>query len=109
MRIRLWKNVSLVSFVLLLIGSITVFAGQTQKGSDIQFYGFLRMDIAYNTSRMSDTQIPVFVLSEDPNAPSAASENQSEFTLYTRMTRFGLNLGGGEVEAIGSPKLTGAY
>ena len=56
---------------------------------------------------MSDTQIPVFVLSEDPNAPSAAPENQSEFTLYTRMTRFGLNLGGGEVEATGSPKLTG--
>ena len=48
MRIHLWKNVSLVSFVLLLIGSITVFAGQTQKGSDIQFYGFLRMDMAYN-------------------------------------------------------------
>ena len=107
MRIHLWKNVSLVSFVLLLIGSTTVFAGQTQKGSDIQFYGFLRMDMAYNTSRMSDTQIPVFVLSEDPNAPGAAPENQSEFTLYTRMTRFGLNLGGGEVEAIGSPKLTG--
>ena len=39
--------------------------------------------------------------------PGAAPENQSEFTLYTRMTRFGLNLGGGEVEAIGSPKLTG--
>ena len=102
-----WRNVSITSFLLLLIGSTIVFAGQTQKGSKIQFYGFLRMDAAYDTSRMSDTQIPVFVRSEDPNAPGAAPENQSEFTLYTRMTRFGLNLGGGEVEAIGSPKLTG--
>ena len=104
---HLWRNVSITSFLLLLIGSTVVFAGQTQKGSSIQFYGFLRMDMAYDTSRMSDTQIPVFVRSEDPNAPGAAPENQSEFTLYTRMTRFGLNLGGGEVEAIGSAKLTG--
>ena len=104
---HLWRNVGLTAFLLLLIGSTVVFAGQTQKGSKIQFYGFLRMDAAYDTSRMSDTQIPVFVRSEDPNAPGAAPENQSEFTLYTRMTRFGLNLGGGEVEAIGSPKLTG--
>ena len=104
---HLWRNVGLTSFLLLLIGSTVVFAGQTQKGSSIQFYGFLRMDAAYDTSRMSDTQIPVYVRSEDPNAPGAAPENQSEFTLYTRMTRFGLNLGGGEVEAIGSPKLTG--
>lgn len=104
---HLWRNVGLTSFLLLLIGSTVVFAGQTQKGSDIQFYGFLRMDAAYDTSRMSDTQIPVFVRSEDPNAPGAAPENQSEFTLYTRMTRFGLNLGGGELKAIGSPKLTG--
>ena len=107
MKIYLWKNVSFVSFVVLLIGSTVVFAGETQKGSEIQFYGFLRMDAAYNTSRMSDTQIPVFVRSEDPKAPGAAPENQSEFTLYTRMTRFGLNLKGGEVEAMGSPKLTG--
>ncbi len=104
---HLWRNVGLTSFLLLLIGSTVVSAGQTQKGSDIQFYGFLRMDAAYDTSRMSDTQIPVFVRSEDPNAPGAAPENQSEFTLYTRMTRFGLNLGGGELKAIGSPKLTG--
>ena len=104
---HLWRNVGLTSFLLLLIGSTVVFAGQTQKGSKIQFYGFLRMDAAYDTSRMSDTQIPVFVRSEDPNAPGAAPENQSEFTLYTRMTRFGLNLGGGELKAIGSPKLTG--
>ena len=107
MKISSWKDVSLTSLILLLIGSTAVFAGQTQKGSDIQFYGFLRMDAAYDTSRMSDTQIPVFVRSEDPNAPGAAPENQSEFTLYTRMTRFGLNLSGGEVEAIGSAKLTG--
>lgn len=102
-----WKNASFISFVVLLIGSTAVLAGQTQKGSDIQFYGFLRMDTAYDTSRMSDTQIPVYVHSEDPNAPGAAPENQSEFTLYTRMTRFGLNLGGSELGAIGSAKLTG--
>ena len=104
---HLWRNVGLTSFLLLLISSTVVFAGQTQKGSKIQFYGFLRMDAAYDTSRMSDTQIPVYVLSEDPENPKGAPENQSEFTLYTRMTRFGLNLSGSEVEAIGSPKLTG--
>ena len=71
---HLWRNVSITSFLLLLIGSTIVFAGQTQKGSKIQFYGFLRMDMAYDTSRMSDTQIPVFVRSEDPNAPGGCPQ-----------------------------------
>ena len=112
MRTNFQRNLSLITVVAWLIGSTVVFADQTQKGSDIQFYGFLRMDAAYDTSRMSDTQIPAYVLSEDPKALAAegvkaAPENQSEFTLYTRMTRFGFNLQGGKVEAMGSPKLTG--
>ena len=43
---HLRRNIGLTSFLLLLISSTVVFAGQTQKGSDIQFYGFLRMDPA---------------------------------------------------------------
>ena len=65
---HLWRNVGLTSFLLLLIGSTVVFAGRP-RGIRDSIYGFLRMDMAYDTSRMSDTQIPVFVRSEDPNAP----------------------------------------
>jgi hypothetical protein len=112
MQIKSVKNLSLAIIAGLLISSTVAFADKTAKGSNIQFYGFARMDAAFNTSRMSDTQIPVFVLSEDPKALKAegvraAPENRSEFTLYTRMTRIGLNLSGAEVKAIGAPTLTG--
>jgi len=102
----------LITVAALLMGSTVVLADQTKKGSDIQCYGFLRMDAAYDSSRLSDTQVPAYVLSEDPKALAAkgvkaAPENQDEFTLYTRMTRLGFNLKGAKVEGMGAPKLTG--
>ena len=103
---HLWRNVGLSSFLLLLIGSTVVFAGQTQKGSEIQFT-FLRMDMAYDTSRMSDTQIPVFVRSEDPKRPRCCPRKPERIHTLYPYDPLRLNLGGGEVEAIGSPKLTG--
>lgn len=112
MQIDLRRHLWLITFAALLMGSTVVFADQTKKGSDIQFYGFLRMDAAYDSSRLSDTQVPAYVLSEDPKALAAkgvkaAPENQDEFTLYTRMTRLGFNLTGAKVKGMGAPKLTG--
>jgi len=62
-------------------------------GSKIQFYGFVRADGIYSDSRMNDPAITAFVLSEDPMAPAAvgAEENDDEFTMHARLTRFGMN------------------
>jgi hypothetical protein len=62
-------------------------------GSKIQFYGFLRADSIYDDSRMNDAQAAGYVLSEDPLAPSGvgAMEDDSEFTMHARLTRFGMN------------------
>lgn len=64
----------------------------TKMGSMLTFYGFLRIDAAYDTEHMNDTEIPSFVLSDDD--PASGS---SAFTLYTRLTRLGLAFDGGEV------------
>lgn len=41
MQTNVRRNQSLITVAAWLIGSTTLFADQTKKGSDIQFYGFL--------------------------------------------------------------------
>lgn len=62
----------------------------------IQFYGFIRLDAMYDDSRMSDVQIPGWVLSEDPLAPAGigAADGDDEYSMHPRLTRFGTNFKG---------------
>lgn len=72
---------------------------KSKGGSPIKFYGFLRVDMAWDDSRFNDNQLPVRVLPEPPN-------EQEEFTIHGRLTRFGLDLDGGAIEAL-EAKLVG--
>ncbi len=80
-------------------------------GTDVRFslYGFLRGDIQYSDSRFNDVQIPGYVQSEDPTAaPAVGAENDdSEFSLHARLTRFGINLVAPELDALHGGELTG--
>ncbi len=63
----------------------------TREGFGIKFYGFLRGDLAADTSRMSsDTQLPFFVLS--PDDPSQTLEQSGDITVHPRLTRFGVDI-----------------
>ena len=79
------------------------------KGSKLQFYGFIRADVQYNDSRFNDPQIPGFVQSEDPTAPSSvgAEEDDSEMAIHARLTRIGANFTGPAIDGLGDPDLTG--
>ncbi|HST23454.1 MAG TPA: hypothetical protein VLR90_20245 [Blastocatellia bacterium] len=63
----------------------------TREGFGIKFYGFLRGDMAADTSRMSnDPQLPFFVLS--PDDPSQTLERSGDITVHPRLTRFGVDI-----------------
>jgi hypothetical protein len=81
--------------------------------SMLKFYGFIRLDAQYNDSRMNDPQIPGYVRSEDqnnvPGVPNGvvAEKDDDEYALHARLTRFGMDFAGPDVEGLGSAKLTG--
>ena len=81
--------------------------------STLKVYGFLRLDTAYDDSRMNDPQIPVWVRSEDPSPPPGvppgvvAPADESEFTMHARLTRIGLAFSAPRLEALGRPALEG--
>jgi len=75
---------------------------KSKGGSPIKFYGFLRVDLAWDDSRFNDNQIPARVLPE----PTSATNDLEEFTMHGRLTRFGLDLDGGTIEAL-EAKLSG--
>lgn len=79
------------------------------KGSTFQLYGFIRTDAQWNDSRFNDPQIPGFVRSEDPTAPSSigAPKNEEEFALHARLTRLGLDFTGPVIPRLGDARLTG--
>ncbi len=79
-------------------------------GTGIRFdlYGFVRADAQYADSRFNDVQIPGFVQSEDPSAPASvgAEDDDSDFALHARLTRFGVNFSGPEIDGLGNPEAT---
>jgi hypothetical protein len=72
--------------------------------AQIQFYGFLRSDLIFEDSRPDSFETPLFILSEDPAFGAA---DQSNFVIHARLTRFGLNLKGGPMAALGGATPSG--
>ncbi len=82
--------------------------------SKFKLYGFLRLDAIFDDSRPSDTHIVQWIRSEDPKAlgvPAAAPigslRNSGDFSINPRLTRFGIDFTGPEIEALGGAKVTG--
>jgi hypothetical protein len=80
----------------------------------IKFYGFVRLDAQYDDSRPNNAQTIGWILSEDPAAPSggaapvgANGRNNENFNMHPRLTRFGLDVDGGEIASLGGAKVTG--
>jgi len=71
---------------------------RTKKDALLTFYGFVRLDLNYNSARFNNAIVPVRVLSESD------SHNNDEFAMDVRLTRVGMALNFGEV---GQLKVTG--
>ena len=81
----------------------------TRQGSKFTLYGFVRLDVQHDGSRMNSTQLPVWVRSEDPTAPASigAPRNEPDMNMHTKLTRLGLDFDGPVVDGLGGAKITG--
>lgn len=80
------------------------------KVAKITFTGMLRVDAIFDDSRPNNTQVIGFVRSEDETAPASigvVDDNDGDFTLHPRLTRFGFDLDGPAIEPLGNAKITG--
>jgi hypothetical protein len=76
---------------------------RTIGGSEIDIYGFVRIDVIFDDSRVNSFQAPSLILSEPDGTPS-----QSNLTIHPRLTRFGMNFTAPEtLDTIGEAELTG--
>ncbi|MEK7486689.1 MAG: DcaP family trimeric outer membrane transporter [Planctomycetota bacterium] len=69
----------------------------------IQFYGFMRLDVAYDSDRTDEGNKTFFV--RNHNDPIRTEDE--EFNITARQTRFGLNLNGTPLSILGNPELSG--
>jgi hypothetical protein len=75
----------------------------------IKFYGFARLDLQYDDSKPNDPQLPQFIRSEDDAAPAGirAEKGDAQFNMHPKLTRFGFDVTGPSVEALGGAKTSG--
>ena len=70
--------------------------------SAITFYGFVRLDILYDTDRPNNVQVPQFILSKD-----TPPGGEKDLSMHPRLTRFGMEFDGPVIADLGDAKLTG--
>lgn len=80
---------------------------EVDKDCTLTFYGTARLDLNWSDSLVNDTQVPSFVLSEDPTAANFVGVDQESFTLYPRLTRFGMLFGEPTIPDLGDVKVKG--
>ena len=73
----------------------------TKSGNPIQFYGYVRMDMYYDSARLNNVIVPIRVLPEDG---VATDDNDDQFAFDSRLTRIGMNINAGH---IGQADVTG--
>lgn len=72
----------------------------------IKFYGFARLDLQFDDSKPNDPQLPQWIRSEDSTAPAAirSEKGDSQFNMHPKLTRFGFDVTGPAIEALGGAK-----
>lgn len=74
------------------------------EGNKIKLYGFLRLDLLFDSQRPNSAQTILFVTSPDPRARNTAG---GDFTMHPRLTRFGIDYVGPRINKLGDAKLSG--
>lgn len=74
------------------------------EGNRFKLYGFLRLDLDFDSQHPSNTQIPFFITS--PDARANGTEN-GDYSIHPRLTRLGLDFTGPTIHKLGDAKLTG--
>lgn len=74
------------------------------EGNRFKLYGFLRLDLDFDSQHPSNTQIPFFITSPDTRA--GGTEN-GDYSIHPRLTRLGIDFNGPTIHTLGDAKLTG--
>jgi hypothetical protein len=74
------------------------------EGNRIKFYGFLRLDLDFDSQHPNNTQTPLFITSPDPRA---GGTDNGDFSMHPRLTRFGIDYSGPRLDKLGDAKLSG--
>jgi hypothetical protein len=74
------------------------------EGNKLKFYGFLRLDMDFDSQRPNIGQTPLFITSPDPNSGGAEKGN---YSMHPRLTRFGVDYTASNIESLGNAKLSG--
>jgi len=74
------------------------------EGNRMKFYGFLRLDLDFDSQRPNNTQVPLFITSPDP---SVGGTTNGDFSMHPRLTRFGIDYSGPRIDKLGDARLSG--
>lgn len=72
-----------------------------EKPNRLKFYGFLRLDLDFDSQRPDNGQLPFFITS-----PEVTGE-QGNFSMHPRLTRFGLDFTGPMLTQLANAQLSG--
>jgi hypothetical protein len=73
----------------------------------ITIYGFLRLDMHYDTDRPNSIQIPQWILSKDLAGGEGEAAGENDFSMNPRLTRLGLDFDGPVIPDLWDVKITG--
>jgi len=73
------------------------------EGNKIKLYGFLRLDMIFDSQRPNNAQSILFITSPDPRVGTG----NGNFTMHPCLTRLGIDWSGPQIAKLGDAKLSG--
>ena len=74
------------------------------EGNKVKLYGFLRLDLDFDSEHPNNPQAPLFITSPDVRANGTTN---GDFSMHPRLTRLGVDFSGPRIDALGGAKLSG--
>ena len=74
------------------------------EGNKIKLYGFLRLDMDFDSQHPNNTQIPFFITSPDVRANGTTN---GDYSIHPRLTRLGIDYTGPQITKLGNARLSG--
>ncbi|HEV8483404.1 MAG TPA: hypothetical protein VGV87_07640 [Blastocatellia bacterium] len=74
------------------------------EGNTLKFYGFLRLDLDFDSQRPNNGQAPLFITSPDP---VLGQGDAGSFSMHPRLSRFGVDYTGKPISGLYDGKVAG--
>ena len=74
------------------------------EGNKIKLYGFLRLDMDFDSQHPNNTQTPLFITSPDPRTNGTTN---GDYSIHPRLTRIGIDYTGPRIAKLGDARLSG--